>query len=475
MIILEEHKAANLSNFIVHAIDDNGDVIHSRVIAMPLYEVQADGGNAQFILYNDEYVPNSDVYRYLNIEMKGRPLTSRRKSAHAIRLLYVYLSYSNRTITGITREVRDGLRNFLKGVMPVYGQYHLMTVRSNATVNAYMSCYRNYLDFLDIDCKSLTRSKSITVTTLSEGDFSLTQNVLRYDSSLTVNSHKTDYLPAFISPKEFARLWDIARRHNDRTAMLMMYLMYCHGLRRGECLGITVEDLKTINCDGKDIPIIVLRNRLSDRDDQKAKNRIAAEDASIYRNSDYIGQYRKDPYSRICLVEDDDFYRELWDYVEESSEDAILNHEKNYLDAIADIVEKDFGARTGLDENHYIFLNRNGKRLSGQTWDYTLKKYFLEAGIPVVTGHREGNLSHRFRHGFAMLHAHFMKPVIAPQNLQKLMRHNSIKSTMKYYNLTPEEEVKMKTDLQQSIYESMDYLKVSFEKYVKNESKATND
>jgi hypothetical protein len=37
---------------------------------------------------------------------------------------------------------------------------------------------------------------------------------------------------------------------------------------------------------------------------------------------------------------------------------------------------------------------------------------------------------------------------------------------MKYYNLTPDEEVKMKEDLQRSIYESMDYLKVSFEKYV---------
>ena len=149
-----------------------------------------------------------------------------------------------------------------------------------------------------------------------------------------------------------------------------------------------------------------------------------------------------------------------------SSENAILNHYENYRDAVADIVEKDFGTRTGLDENHYIFLNRKGKRLSGQTWDYTLKKYFKEAGIPIVQGHREGNLSHRFRHGFAMLHAHFMKPVISPQDLQKLMRHRSIRSTMKYYNLTPEEEVKMKEDLQRSIYESMDYLKVSFEKYV---------
>lgn len=469
MIVLEEYKAGNQSNYVVHALDDDGNEIHQREIRIPLIEMDAETKKTSFILYNDKWEPISEAFRYLNIEMKGRPLTSRRKAAHAIRLLYVYLSYVNRTIAGITREVRDGLRNFLKGTMPVHRQYHLLTVRSNATVNAYMSCYRNYLDYLDISCKPLTRTKSVTVTTFSEGDFSFTQSVLKYDSSLKVNSHKSEYLPAFISPKEFSCLWEIARRHNDRTAMIMMYLMYCHGLRRGECLGITIKDLKTINCDGKDIPVIILRNRLSDRDDQKAKNRIAAEDMSIYRDSDYIGQYKKDPYSRVCLVEDDDFYRELWDYVETTSENAILNHESNYIDAVADIVEKDYGNRTGLDENHYIFLNRNGKRLSGQTWDYTLKKYFMEAGIPVVTGHREGNLSHRFRHGFAMLHAHFMKPVIAPQDLQKLMRHNSIKSTMKYYNLTPEEEVKMKTDLQQSIYESMDYLKVSFEEYVKNE------
>lgn len=466
MIAIEEIKSRRLSKYMVHAFDDSGNEIHVRSITVPLIEVPENGSAVKFIMYNDQWEPISEVYRFLNIEMQGRPLSSRRKAAHALRLLYVYLSYVNKPLTGINREVRDGLRKFLKGVSPGTSDYHLLTQRSNTTVNAYLSCYRTYLSYLDITSKALNRTHTVTVPTYSEGDFSMTQEMMRYDSNLSVNPHKVDFLPAFIGPTEFASLWEIARRNNDRTSMMLMYLMYCHGLRRGECLGITIEDLKTIRCDGKEIPVIILRNRFSDRDDQKAKNRIAAETPLVYRDADYISQYKKDPYSRICLVEDDDFYRELCDYIESSSENAILNNPENYADAVADIVESDFGERTGLDENHYIFLNKAGKRLSGQTWDYTLKKYFKEAGIPIVQGHREGNLSHRFRHGFAMLHAHFLNPVVPPQDLQKLMRHHSIRSTMKYYNLTPEEEVNMKADLQRSIYDSMEYLKVSFEKYV---------
>lgn len=466
MIAIEEYKAGNLSNYVVHAFDDEGKEIHRRDIRIPLIEMNEGSKGTSFIMYNDRWEPINEVFKYLNIDMQGRPLTSRRKAAHAIRLLYVYLSVVNKPITNITRDVRDGLQKFLKGISSATSDYHLITQRSNATVNAYMSCYRSFLGYLDITSKALSRTRSVTVTTYTEGDFSMAQEMVRYDSNLAVNPHLEDYLPAFIGPSEFATLWEIARKKNDRTAMIMMYLMYCHGLRRGECLGITIEDLKTIRCDGKDIPVIILRNRFSDRDDQKAKNRIAAESPLVYRDSDYISQYKKDPYSRICLVEDDEFYQQLWDYVETSSEDAIMNHMENYKDAVADIVEKDFGVRTGLDENHYIFLNKYGKRLSGQTWDYTLKKYFEEAGIPIVQGHREGNLSHRFRHGFAMLHAHFMNPVVPPQDLQKLLRHHSIRSTMKYYNLTPEEEVNMKSDLQKSIYESMEFLKVSFEEYV---------
>lgn len=466
MIALEEYKLANQSRYKVHMIDDNGNECHCRDIVFPLIEVEGESDERYFMLYNDQWEPISEVFRYINIELKGRPLSSRRKIAHSLRLLYVYLSFVNKPLTDITRNVRDGLKRFLKGILPGTHEYHLITQRTNATVNAYLSYYRQYLDFMDISCKSLSRVRSVTVNTYAQGDFTMSQEVMRYESNYSVNPHKEDFLPAFISPKEFAKLWEIARRHDDSTALFMMYLMYCHGLRRGECLGITVEDLKTIYCDGKDIPVIVLRNRASDRDDQKAKNRLAAETTLIYNDADYISQYKKDPYSRICLVENDEFYQQLLEYVELSSENAILNHYENYRDAVADIVEKDFGTRTGLDENHYIFLNRKGKRLSGQTWDYTLKKYFKEVGIPIVQGHREGNLSHRFRHGFAMLHAHFMQPVLPPQDLQKLLRHRSIRSTMKYYNLTPEEEVKMKEDLQKSIYESMDYLKVSFEKYV---------
>lgn len=96
MIALEEYKLANQSRYKVHMIDDNGNECHCRDIVFPLIEVEGESDERYFMLYNDQWEPISEVFRYINIELKGRPLSSRRKIAHSLRLLYVYLSFVNK-------------------------------------------------------------------------------------------------------------------------------------------------------------------------------------------------------------------------------------------------------------------------------------------------------------------------------------------------------------------------------------------
>lgn len=109
-------------------------------------------------------------------------------------------------------------------------------------------------------------------------------------------------------------------------------------------------------------------------------------------------------------------------------------HPSNYAKALADKVTK----RTDIISNHYIFLNKYGNRLTAQTWNKRLKQYFLQSGIEIDTEKKVSNLSHRFRHGFAMFQAHFKKDPVSVLTLQHLMRHKNITATMVYYNPTEE-------------------------------------
>ena len=88
-------------------------------------------------------------------------------------------------------------------------------------------------------------------------------------------------------------------------------------------------------------------------------------------------------------------------------------------------------------------------------------EYFTEAGIPIDSDIRENNLSHRFRHGFAMFHARYSERSVDALVLQKMMRHKSISSTMVYYNPTPEDELKIKTEFQEELYNMIPELRSS--------------
>ena len=449
MIVYKEEKIGQQSIFIKTVLNEQHQVVSERIVSIPLYQVVQDY-YTYFILYDDKMKPYTTVYDYLNFKLRESPLTSRSQSAVALRLLYCFLSLSGYKIYNFNGLIFKELLFFLRGINSNPDDYAMQTQRTNNTVNGYLSVYRSYFGFIGVKCDSLFRAKESLMSYSFDGDFGSVSRKKYVNNLPTMDKSETS-VPRYIGKDDFVRLWEILVAARDEQAQIIVLLMYGYGLRLGEVLGLTIEDIREIRDNGKLIPVLLLRNRLSDAKYQFAKGLPHVIDPREYSSSDYQKSSQK-------IIITYQLYEELIDFIERKHNYAIEHYSSNYDKGIADIVS----LRNKPDENHYVFLNRYGRVLSDQTWNNHLRKYFIQAGIPIDSDIRENNLSHRFRHGFAMFHARFRKNPLDALALQKLMRHKSISSTMVYYNPTEEDEYKTKTEFQQELYELIPQLKEGF-------------
>ncbi len=447
MILYSEQKLGSQSIFIKTILDDKNNEINKRKVSIPLYQIEYNGF-LYFILYDDNMNVIQPAYEYLNFNLKENPLTTRSKSAFALRLLYCFLSLSKYDIKKINERIFKELLFFLRGININPKEYEMKTQRSAHTVNGYLSIYRTYFGINNIKCNALFRSHISQSTTNIGNDFTSMIERKKYDNNLKISKVRSGIVPRYISPEDFRRIYKLALNKKDKTAQLIMHLMYGYGLRLGEVLGITMEDITEIYDNNTLVPVIILRNRISDKKFQFAKNLIHVLDKRQYESSDYYN-------SKYKIIITYDLYELLLEYIEETHSFAIEKYANNYAAGIADIVS----IRNKPDTNHYVFLNRYGRVLSDQTWNNKLKKYFKDANIPLDLEIRENNLSHRFRHGFAMFHARFSEHPVDVLTLQKLLRHKSISSTMIYYNPTIEDEFNIKTEFQNELYSMIPELK----------------
>ncbi|WP_349392906.1 tyrosine-type recombinase/integrase [Clostridium perfringens] len=96
-----------------------------------------------------------------------------------------------------------------------------------------------------------------------------------------------------------------------------------------------------------------------------------------------------------------------------------------------------------------MFLNKNGMPLSVNGWNKFLKSIFNRLNIVVDKGSKKNNLSHRFRHGYAMYLINNENRSI--EYVKEKMRHASVQSTMIYYNPTEEEKLKDTKNIEDAI------------------------
>ena len=454
MVVLSEEKEARRSVFSKTYIDEDGVIITDRKVDIVMKVEEYDGRDF-FVLFDEDMRIIDDAFRYLNFVKKHASSNTRKSIAYALRLLYSFLSLFRYDIKSLDRDAIDKLCFFLKGIDSNPDPFSLKTVRSNHTINGYLGIYREFFRRMNIPCIALLGGHTQRTQFMFEKE-TMTIERKKYDSNLPESSISKMEVPRHVKPDEFRRIYLVAKNHNDEAAMLLLHLMYGYGLRIGECLGITIEDITEIRENGRLCPVIILRNRKSDRPNQCCKGL-----QHVYSEKQYgTREYSK---NRHKIVISYDLYERLYGYIErthakyvdpthpEYTERAAKRYESS---TVADIVTKN----CPVEVNRYVFLNSLGRPL-GQTWDESLAAYMQEAGVRIDRSVGEDSLSHRFRHGFAMFHAHYKDKPVGRLELKEMMRHKSLASTEKYFNLTLDEEYEQQKEFQEDLYELIPELK----------------
>ena len=434
MYIYREEKYCNLTYYTKHYVDENGSTTQVKLVNIPLHHIEIDEFT-YIVLSSSNMNANLGFYDYINERKKDATPNTRKKIAHSIKTLHSFLELQDCSLQEFNENQAHELVDFLAGRVNNKNSYNSLTQRNNETINAFLGIFRQYFNYLGYKdnplnkaCFQPQRFGVYDAPAYNKGKV-YTFNLPEYN--------KMRIIPKYITPEQYINLKKYVQEKEELGAEILLELMYEHGLRLGEVLGLTLED---IYCHDEDNIFLILRNRKSDQNFQYSKNLPHVTSVKEYKN----GFYQKS-FEQIKI--DLDLFNKITEYIEIKHPTAAESYPENYKGTQADIVTKNFQH----DENHYIFLHKQGKILNDQTWNNYLRKLYLLHSIIVDENKKEYNLSHRLRHGFAMFHAHHKENPVSQLMLQELLRHKDINSSDIYYNPTLEDELQVKTDFQDYI------------------------
>ncbi|MEK5101044.1 site-specific integrase [Cytobacillus sp. FSL M8-0252] len=418
-------------------ITENGEVSIKEKVHFQNAKVVYDGIEYVF-LYDLKMNPIPEVFDYLNFELQGASPNHRYTVLNALKLLYSFLELYDLKIDSLSKNDVQNLFSFLEGISKqgTLYQLDLVTLRSPSTINTYIALYRSFILYLGHD-KSPLLKKGTDYKLIYNDETDSPMKIYKYDVSF--KNYKPEIsTPRYISVEDFKRILDVIRKEYTLREECLVRLMFENGLRLGEALGMTNEDI-VVNDKGN---FLYIRNRCSDSSDQLAKWRMIPESKKTYKTKKY--QTKDIGYQVVYLS--DALLDKINDYVNEFHLNESLKFQNNYQKyTYADSVEDD------NTENFYVFINSIGRPLSQNLWGKTLRDIFKKAGLNVDKEQREHNLSHRFRHGYAMFMVKYKN--VDALTLKNLLRHNNINSVKHYYRPTDEEIIEQRTSLVESIYE----------------------
>lgn len=435
MILVREEKGALGTYYDIYQNEDKIQKVFIQRIK------QAFNDKEYILLLDSKGRVIRKAFKYINFSYYLNTINSKEVAANALKILFSYSEIIAKNIEDFNKNDIQNLSEFILGISVTGNNFSfdLKTSRSNNTHNIYFDVIRKYIEYADIKNDNFFEKVSVPISEEKLGFFAHTKEakVSKFKinkSSYTINKN---VVPKYIRNDEYNMIIDLLERKDTLNALrdkIIINLMYTRGLRLGEVLGITFEDIK-INKDDSRAGTLYIRNRVSDKKYQMAKTCYKPKSRGEYESRIYN---EKDcGYQTVILppsIMDDIYrYKELSRGIESLSEKKIENI---FNESQADSVE-------GNDNNFYLFLNKNGTPLSSAGWNKILKDIFNKLSIQLDVDVRKNNLSHRFRHGFAMF-------LIKNENknieyVQKQMRHRSITSTLIYYN--PEEQEILKDTL----------------------------
>ena len=397
-------------------------------------------GNSYFILTDLNGKRIREANTYLNVKLFNASYKKREVAFSALKLLYSFIDIYgiDDYKRGLTFENITKLVYFLEGGKKEGNYWNLdfKTMRSNNTINNYLAVYRDYFKktFQTIN-KDLYDSSTISVH--SGGGFmghAHKKAIERYKNNKKTKPNNN--IPKFIKEDEYKKIIRLIEQKYTLREHVIIKLMYEYGCRLGEVLGITLEDLE----EGiKGYYKIILRNRTTDKPWQSVKSVINIKSVEDYKRKQYQSEGNGMGYQYILV--DDEMMELIEEYIEETRDELLLNKSdtKRRNLEIKSKADKVTNKNLMFGENQYLFLNQHHYTpLTASGWNYVLRQILKEVGIEIDKETKENNLSHRFRHGYAM---NLVSKGFTQEELAELLRHSSTTTVKKYFN--PDEEYKI--------------------------------
>ena len=378
-----------------------------------------------------------DVYDYINYKYKNHSINTRKQIQSFLKLLYSFSQIINKDFKSFNDKDIDLFSLFITGGY-IEGNtitFDLKTTRSIPTHNKYFDNMRSYFKYLNIENKKLFEQKVAYVTRSGFGMMAHTKEikVLTFVTNKGRHVSFENKVPKHIKLNEYFKIVE----YIDKLAIsdtlkirnkLIIELMYGAGLRIGEVLGLTTEDIEKYK-DSDDAYKLILRNRLSDKEYQLAKGCISVKNKSTYSSSEYNTE--KEGYEVVIVA--GNIKNLIDEYIDISSN--VFNISDRVISNMATFASADIVTSKTIT-NRYIFLNKNGTPLSSSGWNKFLKIVFNAVGITIDKHSKTENLNHRFRHGFAML---LKENGYSLDYISYKMRHTNLSSTQIYARNTEED------------------------------------
>lgn len=445
--------------------------------------------NEYYIIYDSNMNPIKDAFRFINYNFLTSSPNTQLQAISSLRILYSFLELFDLDINDLTDDDINHLKYFLRGYSPSGNiiSINLNTNRSNSTINTYLAMFRRYTSFLNLEDCNLHKISPISNKTFIYGS-DIEVNTYSYVHNERTNKDTT--VPRYISVPQYKKILEVIDRDYTIREECIVRLMFEAGLRIGEVLGLTKEDIQYKEFTHSDTDeilktgVVYLRDRITDKKYQLAKGFAKPSTRRDYITRTYKANTTRayisvNLYDLICeyvkFFHNSDNYKNNNEVSEYSFLDVILygednkgikkkndkslklfktNYEKYTLTDIVD--KKSNTAKDGfpiLENNFYIFINNLGKPLNVISWNEVLREIFDKCEISLDSDKREHNLNHRFRHGYAM---YLVRELKLPLNeVQRHLRHKSSKSVEKYFRPTDDDIATSQNDFSKSLEDSL--------------------
>lgn len=447
MIVVKETIKANEIYYESYVKDGNKTIAVNSLRYISF--IKEYKGRQYIIVYGPDMKPISCAFGFLNFYLKEQPINTKSKDMIALKLLYVYEDILGKKLIEFNASDVDAFKQFIEGGVGRGQEYtfELITKRSNETINSYLASFRKYLSYLGQKNEYL--NLKVATKRYFNPDNERYSDKDRYASNKKVTRDFIE-VPRYISLDEFSEILNEIRLNYTKREEVIVRLMFENGLRLGEVLGLTFDDIIMENIEYPEnsgefrvFPVVYIKNRVSDKPYQKAKRLMQVSSREEYK----LKKYKTKNYGYNQVIIRRELYDLINEYIDEYHAIAREKNDKNYYKhVVADRVRK---AEKFEDDNFYIFINSLGRPLSQTLWNVTIRKIFKSLNIVVDRDVKEHNLNHRFRHGFAMYN---VKRGVKQLELMRMMRHACLQSIARYYRPTICDAIEIKSAFIEDLY-----------------------